>query len=134
MSLPKSVLTLLLSVLFASVASGCKGSTVEKDPVQQRNKSELTEIYTLYQDFAKRQQHPPKQLSDFNKRDFQELYPIGIQALQKGDFVAVWGISGRDSGTVLAYQKDVPNQGGPVIMADGTYKTLTADEFKAAKK
>jgi hypothetical protein len=38
------------------------------------------------------------------------------------------------SGTVLAYYKDVPGAGGPVVMADGTVKSMTKEEFQAAPK
>ncbi len=49
-----------------------------------------------------------------------------------------WGVGLSDSAeaasTVLAYQKDVPEQGGEVLMQNGTAKKMTADEFKAAAK
>jgi hypothetical protein len=36
--------------------------------------------------------------------------------------------------TVLAYEQDVPTRGGQVLMADGSVKKMTADEFKKADK
>ena len=49
-----------------------------------------------------------------------------------------WGAGLSDgpdaASTVLAYQKDVPEKGGEVLMQDGTPKKMTADEFKAARK
>jgi hypothetical protein len=115
----------------AIMAAGCKGAT-DPDPAVQRQKSVLTEIFELYQDYTKRnQQQPPKQLSDL--KQLKQIYPVGYEALQKGDYVVVWGVAGKDPGTILAYEKNAAEQGGPVIMADGAYKTMTADEFKAAK-
>jgi hypothetical protein len=38
------------------------------------------------------------------------------------------------SSEVLAYQKDVPQSGGKVLMLDRTVKSMTAEEFKSAKK
>ena len=35
---------------------------------------------------------------------------------------------------VLAYEKDVPQKGGAVVMADGTVKAMTPEEFQAAPK
>jgi hypothetical protein len=35
---------------------------------------------------------------------------------------------------VLAYETEVPEKGGAVLMQDGTVKTMTADEFKSAPK
>ena len=34
---------------------------------------------------------------------------------------------------VLAYEKDVPQQGGLVLMGNRTVKQMTAQEFQAAK-
>jgi phage/plasmid-associated DNA primase len=133
MSLSKTLFVLPLFGLAAFVAAGCKGSTPEAEPKLQKAKSELTEIYEIYQAYTKQNQQPPKQLSDLKKKEFEGIYPVGSQALQKGTYVAVYGIAGKDSGTVLAYEKDTPTSGGAVIMADGTVKTMSADEFKAAK-
>jgi hypothetical protein len=38
------------------------------------------------------------------------------------------------SNTVLAYVKEAPTKGGLVLMADGSVKKMTADEFKKAPK
>ena len=38
------------------------------------------------------------------------------------------------SNTVLGYEKDVPEKGGAVAMGDGSVKTMTAEQFKAAPK
>ena len=35
---------------------------------------------------------------------------------------------------VLAYEKQVPDSGGNVLMLDRSVKKMTADEFKSAKK
>ncbi len=35
---------------------------------------------------------------------------------------------------VLAYEKNVPTEGGLVLMLNRSVKKLTADEFKAARK
>jgi hypothetical protein len=36
------------------------------------------------------------------------------------------------SSTLVAYEKNTPEDGGPVLYADGSVKMLTADEFKSA--
>jgi hypothetical protein len=126
--------SLVFIACIAAVPTACKKTPSETDAALQRQKSELSDIYELYRDYSKRNQQPPKQLSDLNKKDFQSLYPIALQALQKGDYIAVWGVSGKDASTLLAYHKDVPTKGGTVVMADGTQKNMSADEFKAAKQ
>jgi hypothetical protein len=112
------------------LALGCGKKAVE--PETQRRNSELAEIYDSYTMYAKKNQRPPKQVSDL--KDYEGINPIGIQALKDGRYVAVWGVSSRDAGTVLAYEKDAPKQGGAVLMASGDIKNMSADELQAALK
>jgi hypothetical protein len=125
---------LCLGALLGAVTVGCSKQAAEVDPEVQRRKSELSEVYEIYMQFIKTNQRPPKQLSELNRTEYEGMAPVGHQSLQKGEYIAVWGVNGKDAGTLLAYQKDVPTKGGAVLMADGTVKTMTADEFKAAKK
>src|SRR5262249_40125763 len=52
------------------------------------------------------------------------------------EVVVRWGLRiGRDfpagtSNTVLLYEKNVPTKGGPVVMGDGGFRMMTAEEFK----
>jgi hypothetical protein len=92
----------------------------------------LTEIHQMYVLWFKRNPAPPKQLSDFEKTEFEMAYPVGYKALKDGKVIGVYGVSGTDSSTLQAYAKDVPTQGGLVVMADGTIKTMSADELKTA--
>ena len=62
-----------------------------------------------------------------------------VGALKDGSYVFLFGVHIKDmvkgtSNTVLAYEKDVPTQGGVVLRADGTVKEMTVDEFQAAPK
>jgi len=61
------------------------------------------------------------------------------QGLASGKYVFFWNVglaqmTEGTSNTVLAYYKDTPTAGGPVGMADGSTKVMTADEFKNAPK
>jgi hypothetical protein len=115
------------------LALGCGSNKPAVDPEVQRRKSELAEIYDSYMQARKGNNgRPPKQLTDL--KPFSGIYPMGYQALQKGDYVAVWSVSASDSTTVLAYEKDAPKQGGAVLMADGSVKNMTADELQTALK
>jgi hypothetical protein len=73
-------------------------------------------------------------MSDLASRQYEGIYPGAVHSLKQGKYVVVWGVKDKDSGTVLAYEKDAPTKGGAVLMADGTVREMTADELKAAKK
>jgi hypothetical protein len=60
-----------------------------------------------------------------------------VEALNLGQVVFQFNVGIRDmvdgtSNTVLAYDKDVPKEGGLVLYGDASVKKLTADEFKKA--
>jgi hypothetical protein len=60
-------------------------------------------------------------------------------AIKGGTFVVFWNSSFQamtagTSNTILAYEKEAPDQGGLVLMADGSVKTMTAKEFKDTAK
>ncbi len=83
--------------------------------------------------YVKTNQQPPMKLSrPSTRKTYSGLHPTAFNAVKEGKYVVVWGVSGKDSGTVLAYEKAAPEKGGAVLMADGTIKTMTADELKAA--
>ena len=134
MSFVKTPVVLMFLVL-PILAAGCTGKKVE-DPEVARQNEELAEIYDSYQDYAKRHQRPPKQLSDLTQKDMEAINSIGVKALKEGRYVAVWGVdvSGKDSEKVVAYEKDALKQGGAVLMANGKTKHMSADELQAALK
>lgn len=120
----------LVGLLVSPLGCG-KGKSV--DPEVQRRTAELGEVYEMFTMYAKKNQRPPKQVADL--RPFQEIAPVGFQALKNGQYVAVWGVSPiQGSGEVLAYEKDAPKQGGTVLLADGSIKTMSADELQGALK
>lgn len=69
-------------------------------------------------------------------------FPVASKGLKDGTFVLFWGTSLTElmkgsvstSDVVLGYEKDAPAKGGSVLMADGSVRRMTADDFKAAKK
>jgi hypothetical protein len=131
MSTAKQICTLLLLAFMLLPAYGCGRKSAPLVTMQQR---EFREIHELYFHFVKSQERPPKVLSDLTKEDYEKLYPMTVKDLQDGKYLVVWGVDSKDAGTVLAYEKDAPDMGGAVLMANGTVKTMTADQFKAAKQ
>jgi hypothetical protein len=121
----------LLLVTVSVFVAGCgKAADEASDP----EKARLNEVHEIYMSYVKRNQAPPKQFSDLNERSYSEIYPGAFNAIKDGKYVVVWGVSEKDSSTVLAYPKDAPTQGGLVLMADGKVKTMTADQLQATFK
>jgi hypothetical protein len=67
----------------------------------------------------------------------------GYEAVKNGSVVLRYGAALPDtkeepgdavSDEVLAYQKQVPESGGKVLMLDRRVKTMSAEEFKSARK
>jgi hypothetical protein len=84
---------------------------------------------------------PPAKLADLRK--VNAMAQNGYDALQDGRVVFRYEAmlpdtkdepGEVDSDEVLAYQKQVPESGGKVLMLNRVIKTVTAEEFKAAKK
>jgi hypothetical protein len=135
MSLAKKCWAVLFFAAVPILAVGCGGGKDGGDPALQRKETDLAEIYEIYQTYMKNKQRPPKQLSDLKQRQFEVVNPQGFGAIQKGDYIVVWGVDiNKDSGAVLAYEKDAPKKGGAVLMANGKVKTMSAEDLQAALK
>jgi hypothetical protein len=119
----------VLVALLIVPAGGC--GKADFDPNLAVQKRELAEIHDCYTNYLKTNERPPTELSQLKK--YEAAYSAGLAALKDGKYIVVWGVKGKDAGTLLAYEKDVPTNGGVVLMADGTVKTMAADNFKSAK-
>jgi hypothetical protein len=81
---------------------------------------------------------PPAKLADLNR--YKGMFSVGYEAVKSGEIVVLWGTpvqgegnAGKDA-AVLAYQKQVPTEGGYVLMSAGSIKKMTPDQFNAAKE
>src|SRR5262249_51008013 len=130
--LMKTTLGLCL-MAFPALVMGC--GKASEDPEVSRRKNDLVQIYEMYSVTAKNTQKPPKQLSDLNRKAMEPLYPEGMRGLQSGQYIVVWGTpTSKDSQAVLAYEKDAPQNGGMVLLGDGSMKHMAADQLNAALK
>ena len=86
----------------------------------------------------------PASADDLKKflTEFKEKGDAVLAKVKSGDYVVVWGFgfgglskeeAGKPGDHVIAYEKDVPNKGGHVVMSDMTIKKVTAEEFKGLK-
>ena len=122
------------------LAAGCGSSgdqPVSKDDLAVIELGDAGEVYRLY---TLEKGRPPGKTADLSPLD--RVSPAGVQAIQSGRVVVRFGAKLPDTGEtpgtgpgdeVLAYEKQVPESGGRVLMLNRTVKAMTAEEFKAAK-
>ena len=132
MSLPQQTSLLLILSALALLTLGC--SKKAEDPDESRRQGELSQLYQLYAIYVKKNEQPPQQTADLATPANEQLSPSGVRALRSEAYVVIWGVDTRrkDSGKVLAYEKDAPQQGGMVLLADGKSRTMSADELRSA--
>jgi hypothetical protein len=121
-------------------AVGCGDSS---RPVTQENMLEtsLNDVGNIYRAFVVAHHKPPKTLKDL--ATLERMSPAGVVAVRSGKVVVRFGAELPDtdpepgqssSDQVLAYDTQVPESGGKVLMLDRTIRTMTAEEFKSAPK
>jgi hypothetical protein len=121
-------------------AVGCGGSSrpVTKEDMLETS---LNDVGNIYRAFVVAHQKPPKSLKDLAM--LERASPAGVVAVRSGNVVVRYGAELPDtdpepgkssSDQVLAYEKQVPENGGKVLMLDRTVRTMTAEEFQAAPK
>ncbi len=122
------------------LAAGCGDSgnrPMTKDDVATLALSDVGEIYRMYTVDKKK---PPARTADLTP--LEPVNPTGLHAIESGDVIVRFGavlpdtdeVPGKGTGDeVLAYQKEVPESGGKVLMINRTIRAMTAEEFKAAK-
>jgi hypothetical protein len=115
---------------------GCGGPGSSGSEARSREHYSIGQIGQIFRIYQKGQKPPPKTLKDL--LPLQNGFPSAIESLKSREVLVYWGAGISDSSdaasTVLAYQKDVPEKGGEVLMQDGTDRLMTAEEFKAASK
>jgi hypothetical protein len=123
----------VLLVLTVIVPVGCGPSTAGPESHEEFAISQVAQIFQMRQ---RAQKAPPQGFKDVEGQ--QAVVPAAVASIKSGEVIVYWGVGLDDSSegasTVLAYQKDVPEKGGEVLMQNGKAKKMTAEEFKAAKK
>jgi hypothetical protein len=135
--MPKSILTVCCLAL---LAAGCGGPN-RPMTVEEGQEGILAQVGEMYRASQTSKKRPPEKFADF--ASVRAIAGNGYEAVRSGDVVLRYGATLPDtaeepgqsaSDEVLAYQKQVPESGGKVLMLNRTVKTMTAEEFKAAKK
>ena len=130
-----------LVIGLAWMTVGCGGASKSSTPDSPMDGIILNEVGEAYRFHSALKGKPPEKFADIEK--MEGISPSGVQALKKGDVIVQWGVKLPDLGEepgkvpapeILAYQKQVPEQGGYVLQLDRTIRKMTVDEFKAAPK
>jgi hypothetical protein len=100
--------------------------------------TELEELSELFHASAGATGHAPTKLADLER--FHKTFPKAYDSVKSGDVVVLWGTPIKGEGdvgkgeVVLAYEKNVPTEGGYVLMSAGTVKKMSAADFASAPK
>jgi hypothetical protein len=130
-----TLLKYLVIGLCAGLLAGC--SSGGANAINQEM-TDLQELNQLLHAAARRAGHPPARLADLDR--FQAKYPEVYNSVKSGDLVVLWGtpiMTEKDVGKpemVLAYGKDVPTNGGYVLLSGGKVTKMSAAEFATAPK
>ncbi len=124
----------------AILTAGCGASNKPLTP-DEREDDTLVQVGDLCRYYQLAKKKAPEKLGDL--ASVMSLAGNGYEALTSGKVVLRYGAmltdtrdepGEGDSDEILAYKKDVPENGGKVLMLNRSVKTVTAEEFKAAKK
>jgi hypothetical protein len=110
--------------------TGC-GQPSASGPVAEVGREELSDIWDVYQAYAKEKGKPPGSATDL--KPYARGSVLGGRPLTDPNFVVFYGTA-IGGANVLAYHKDVQTQGGLVLMSDGAIKPMSAADFQAAPK
>jgi len=135
------ILTLCrLGLLLAPLTAGC-GPTNAIPTEDRAAEMNLEQIGQMLREYQLSKGSPPKSLKQLLANPGGALG--GVELARAGDVVVLYGTPLPDTKEepgaspneeVLAYGKDVPDKGGPVLLLNRTIRRMTADEFKAAPK
>jgi hypothetical protein len=134
--MPKSIMTVCALAL---LAAGCSEQSERRTP-DQVDQDNLTQVGELYRHYQATKNKPAQKFADLIA--VRNMGANGYEAVRAGTIVLRYGATLPDTGEepgqaesdeVLAYQQQVPESGGKVLMLNRTVKTMTAGEFKAAK-
>jgi len=117
------------------LVGGCSSAGPTKSDPESTEFQELSEMFHAA---AGKAGHAPTKLTDLGT--VQNLFPKAYESVKSGNVIVLWGTAPKGEGdvgnneVVLAYEKNVPTEGGYVLMSAGTVKKMSAAEFTSAPK
>jgi hypothetical protein len=134
--LPRVVACLAL----CGAAAGC--NKLRQTAIKQKKGNELHALAMLYGRYFEQRQRPPAGLDDLTPFAAGDEDAAALRAAQAGAYVLLWGVDvvavSRTKpgmrGTVLGYERGVPEAGGMVVMVDGSLQEMNPAAFARAPK
>jgi hypothetical protein len=134
MSLWRRAAVVLMAALLAVGCSFTRNPGEQKEPGREDELREVAELLTLASGQGRGYDKP----ADLAR--YAEGFPLGYRAVVSGAIVIVPGATmpgeGERGGSeaVVAYEKDVPVQGGLVLLHNRTIKKMSPAEWQAAPR
>lgn len=128
-------------IVLAWCVAGCGSGAPKVGTPEAGTEEALRQVGESYRSYTATKNKPPQKVADL--MILRQAEQAGAAAIKNGSVVVLWDAKMNDlsedgskdpADEILAYEKDVPAQGGQVLMLNRTIKKMTADEFKAAKK
>jgi hypothetical protein len=146
----KTICLLLFAFVVALAAPGCRPapSTAPPPPVSSDPRSKIphglmpaVDRFDAGEDLHQLDLFYKSATVERGPANVREMGNLQLQApklykaLQEGRYVLYWGANPLASANaVLGYEKNVPTQGGVVLLMDGSIQRMTAQEFNAAPR
>ena len=128
----RSLVLGLVGLVSAVVGCGGGGAGAGSGPAGPTPQV-MAEVAELLGAYSGSNKNPPTKAADFIR--YEAMASDAVRFIQNGDIVYAWGNAIKPGSTaVLAYPKDAAEKGGPVLLQDGTVKSMTAAEFATAPK
>jgi hypothetical protein len=133
--------TFLAACCLALLSAGCGGGSNPPRTPENVARDNLTQVGELCRNYQFARKKPPLKLSDLSTS--RSMAGNGYHALETGDIILLYNAmlpdldedpGHADTSEILAYGKDVPTGGGPVLLLNRTIKSMTPEEFKAAPR
>lgn len=126
---------LLLIVVCSLPMVGCGGLPDEepKSLLGPSSEQALVSLKDMLQGIEKEKAPMPRSIADLSQ--WGPGYPAAEVFLQSGEVNYAWGtkIDSGKADVMIAFEKNAPQEGGFVLMQDGTVKKVTAEEFAGLK-
>jgi hypothetical protein len=123
----------LFLLTMVSFSTGCGGGEAGNQKIAEPGKIALEDFGQMLKTLAAEGKKAPSKLAELEP--VEPMSPVGAPALRNGEIVYLWGSRYLEGGTKLvAYEKQVPTNGGFVLLEDGSVKSVTVAEFGSLPK